>query len=363
MLPDQKAAGNAPAQTQQDAAGYARAAEDARRHQAATGSGHVPVMLDEVLQSLGPRDGEIHVDGTFGAGGYARAILQAAGCTLYAIDRDPAAAPRARQLAEDFGGRLHFLPGCFGDVAALLQAAGVEKIDGFVLDLGISSMQIDQPARGFSFREDGPLDMRMGGSGPSAADIVNTAGEAELADIIYTYGEERASRRIAKRIVEARAEKPIATTRELAAIVHSVLPMHGGMKTDTATRTFQALRIAVNDELGELERALAAILPLLREGGRIVVVSFHSLEDARVKQFFRTLSGMAPAPSRHLPFAAAEKQDPPLKLLGRDQKAGDAETAANPRARSARLRAAERTAAPLPDPLPASHMLFGGRHA
>ncbi len=337
-------------------ADYAALGDAVRAHQAAINSGHVPVMLDEVLEHLAPRDGGVYVDGTFGAGGYSRAILMAADCTVYAIDRDPAARVRATQMAQDFGGRLIFLEGCFGDVANLLTAQGLDHIDGFVLDLGVSSPQLDEAARGFSFREDGPLDMRMSASGQSAADIVNTASEKDLADIIFQYGEDRAARRIARRIVASRADAPITTTRQLANIVHEVLPMHGGIKTDTATRTFQALRIAVNDELGELDRALDSMPEILATGGRCVVVSFHSLEDARVKRFFRQHSSEAPAPSRHMPAAAQLQKPaaPPLELpVTKPVSASERETQANPRARSARLRVAVRTDAPL----------SGGAHA
>jgi 16S rRNA (cytosine1402-N4)-methyltransferase len=321
-----------------------------RAYQAEHNSGHVPVMLDDVLEHLSPRDGGVYVDGTFGTGGYSRALLEAADCIVYAIDRDPAAIARADAMTAEFGTRFRPLQGCFGDVETLLRQAGVTAVDGFVLDLGVSSPQLDQAERGFSFREDGPLDMRMSGTGESAADIVNTASEKELADIIFEYGEERAARRIARRIVAARAEAPLSTTRQLTALVHDVLPMHGGHKTDTATRTFQALRIAVNDELGELDRALAAAPAILREEGRLVVVSFHSLEDARVKRFLRRASGGEAAPSRHAPAAGnAGNAPPPLFTLpvGKAVAASAGEAAENPRARSAKLRVAIRTAAPL----------------
>jgi len=301
-------------------------------------------MLREVLQTLVPKDGGVYVDGTFGAGGYTRAILDAAACKVYAIDRDPEAFARANAMANEYGSRLIPLHGCFGSVAEMLADAGVQKIDGIVLDLGVSSIQLATPERGFSFQHDGPLDMRMSREGKSAKDVVNTAGEKELADIIYTYGEERASRQIAKKIVLSR---PLSTTRDLANAVHSVLPMHGGIKTDTATRTFQALRIFVNDELGELERALEAAENLLDEGGRLVVVSFHSLEDWRVKNFLKEKSGRTANASRHLPVHEDTRKPSFIVEESNGLKPQDDETAANPRARSARLRYGIRTAAPV----------------
>ena len=301
-------------------------------------------MLREVLTALAPKDGGVYVDGTFGAGGYTRAILEAADCTVYAIDRDPEAFARAAAMQRDFAGRLVPLHGCFGSVAELLASAGVEKIDGLVLDLGVSSIQLATPERGFSFQHDGPLDMRMSLDGLSAKDVVNKFAEKELADIIYTYGEERASRQIAKRIIAAR---PLSTTLDLVKAVHSVLPMHGGLKTDTATRTFQALRIFVNDELGELEKALTAAEELLNEDGRLVVVSFHSLEDWRMKNFLKEKSGRSSNVSRHLPDRA-DKRLPSFSLEENNglKPQGD-EIAANPRSRSARLRYGIRTSAPV----------------
>ena len=306
---------------------------------------HIPVMLDDVLHALRPQDGGIYVDGTFGAGGYTRAILESADCTVYGIDRDPEAFARAKALQRDFPDRFIPLHGCFGDVADLLADQNIDAVDGFVLDIGVSSIQLSTAARGFSFQHDGPLDMRMSLDGMSAADVVNTADEAELADIIYTYGEERASRRIAKEIVAARAKGDITTTKELADIIHRVLPMHGGMKTDTATKTFQALRIHVNDELGELERAMDAAEDILKTAGRLVVVTFHSLEDWRVKNFFRDKSGHVVGTSRHLPQNPAAA--PPV-IFELEKKNGVAPSAAeiarNPRARSARLRMGIRSA-------------------
>ncbi|MEQ8193198.1 MAG: 16S rRNA (cytosine(1402)-N(4))-methyltransferase RsmH, partial [Rhodospirillales bacterium] len=249
-----------------------------------TALGHQPVMLDEVLSALSPKDGGIYVDGTFGAGGYSRAVLDAADCTVYGIDRDPDVAVRAATVARDYTGRLHVLSGRFGDMDALLADHGVTSVSGVALDLGVSSMQIDEAERGFSFRADGPLDMRMEKAGPTAADIVNRTPEKELADILYIYGEERASRRIARAIIDARRDSPITRTLRLADVVRAVLPRaRDGI--DPATRTFQALRIYVNDELGEIDRGLRSAQTILEPGGRLVGVSFHSLEDRKVKEF------------------------------------------------------------------------------
>ena len=298
---------------------------------------HIPVMLAEMLDALAPQDGGIYLDGTFGGGGYAEAILSASGCTLWAIDRDPGAIRRGAELATRHPGRLHLTLGRFGDMLSLLATHGVDRLDGVVLDLGVSSFQIDDPARGFSFRADGPLDMRMGGEGPSAAELVNGLDEAELADTLYQFGEERLSRRVARAVVRARAESPITTTGQLAAIIRSVVPREKG-GIDPATRSFQALRLRVNDELGEVERALDQAAGLLAPGGRLVVVSFHSLEDRIVKRFMLDASGRTPAPSRHSPATPA----PPAAfqmITARAKRPGEAEVAANPRARSARLRA------------------------
>ncbi len=315
---------------------------------------HIPVMLGEVLAALRPQDGGVYVDGTFGAGGYTRAILEAADCTVYAIDRDPEAYARAIAMAKDFNGRLIPLHGCFGDIESLLAGKGVPRINGLVLDIGVSSIQLSTPERGFSFQKDGPLDMRMSKEGPSAADVVNTMPEKELADIIFQYGEERASRQIAKKIVTQRAIAPIQTTLELANLIHSVLPQHGKLKTDTATKTFQALRIHVNDELGELEKALESAEHLLAPEGRLVVVSFHSLEDWRVKNFLKERAGKLGNNSRHLPIAP-EGEAPTFVLEeSNGQKATDDEIDINPRSRSARLRYGIRTTAP---------EWQGGRHA
>ncbi len=306
---------------------------------------HIPVLLAEVVAALAPRDGETFVDGTFGAGGYSRALLGAAACRVIAIDRDPEAVARGRDLAASLPGRFEMIEGRFGDLDRLLAQRGLGPVDGVALDIGVSSMQIDQAERGFSFAKDGPLDMRMAGSGPTAADLVNTAPEAELADIIFRWGEERHARRVARAIVTARGEQPFARTLELAEAVRRVVPRSKD-GIDPATRTFQALRIAVNDELGELERGLAAAERALAPGGRLAVVTFHSLEDRVVKDFLKARSGAAARPSRHQPLATAGPE-PTFTLLGRKAIApGAAEAAANPRARSAKLRAARRTQAP-----------------
>ncbi len=303
---------------------------------------HIPVMLEEVLHSLAPRDGETHLDGTFGGGGYARAILEKAGCTLWAIDRDPEALARGASLVRQFPARLHLVEGSFGDMLNLLGQHGVSALDGVVLDLGLSSFQIDDASRGFSFRHTGKLDMRMGRGGLSAADLVASLKEEDLADTLYQFGEERLSRRIARAIVKARAEAPIETTTQLANIIRGVVPpSRDGI--DPATRSFQALRIRVNDELADIERALNAAATLLNPGGRLVVVSFHSLEDRIVKRFFADAAGRAPAPSRHDPRGLAAAAAPRFKLLtSRALRPRQSEIAANPRARSARLRAMQR---------------------
>ncbi len=307
---------------------------------------HVPVMLDEVLEVLAPRDGATYIDATFGAGGYSKALLESAACVVLGIDRDPDAVKRGAGLQSRYPGRLTVMAGCFGDMAEILDREGVQKVDGVAFDLGVSSPQIDDPERGFSFRFDGPLDMRMGGGGRTAADVVNQTEENELADILYAYGEERASRRIARAIVEDRVKSPLTRTGQLADLVRRVLSRaRDGL--DPATRTFQALRIYVNDELGELDHGLAAAEKVLGPGGRLAVVSFHSLEDRRVKEFLKLRSGAAPRASRHMPVADAIPSAPTFQLLRRGvRKPSAKEMADNPRARSARLRAAKRTDAP-----------------
>ncbi len=312
---------------------------------------HIPVMLSEVLDALEPRDGRVYLDATFGGGGYTSAILERADCRVWAIDRDETAIARGAALAAQYPGRLHLLQGRFGDMLPLLTEAGVSRLDGVVFDIGVSSFQIDDPDRGFSFRGDGPLDMRMGRHGtdpsPTAADLVNTLPERDLADLLYQLGEERASRRVARAIVSARSEARIETTGRLASIIRSVLPRDKS-GNDPATRSFQALRISVNDELGEIARGLARAADLLGPGGRIVAVSFHSLEDRIIKHFMAHAAGRAAAPSRHDPRGLAADTAPALfrLLTQKARRPGEAEIAANPRARSARLRAIERVAVP-----------------
>lgn len=313
---------------------------------AAENSPHRPVMVNEVRAALMPADGELYVDGTFGAGGYARAFLEAADCRVIGIDRDPTAVARGRELARNYDGRLAVIEGRFSDMERLLAGEGVTAIDGVAFDLGVSSMQLDRAERGFSFRFDGPLDMRMGNDGPTAADVVNGEDESDLADIIYEFGEERFSRRIARAIVEARGVQPISRTLELAAIVESVIPVRGDQRIHPATRTFQALRIHVNAELEEIEAGLRAAERLLRPEGRLAVVAFHSLEDRVVKRFLAQRAGKTGGASRHQPEMAAGPAATFRLPPGGAQTPGDEETAANPRARSARLRSARRTDAP-----------------
>lgn len=312
--------------------------------------GHIPVMLPEVLEYLRPESGEIHIDGTFGGGGYTRAILASAECQVLGVDRDPAAIERGNRLSEELGPlpssmpRLTMLHGPFGTMYQLAEAAGFTSVNGVVLDLGVSSFQIDEAERGFSFRMDGPLDMRMSSSGRSAADLIANATESELADIFHFYGEERYARRVARAVVSARATTAVETTLQLAEIIRSAVPAdRSGI--DPATRSFQGLRIAVNDELDEIHRGIEAGLKLLAPGGRMVVVSFHSLEDRIVKQAFATAAGAVPGPSRHNPGAMLNRSAPPsFKLLSRKAvRPSDDECRRNPRARSARLRAIVRT--------------------
>ena len=315
---------------------------------------HTTVMLQEVLDVLKPRAGSIYVDGTFGNGGATKALLDAADCQVWAIDRDPDAVDRGTALAESYQGRLKIVRGRFGEMDRLVETGGPGTVNGVTLDLGVSSMQLDQAERGFSFRADGPLDMRMGQDqepeGHSAADLVNDLPEAELARLLRDYGEERKARQIARAICRARRETRITRTSELADIVRKVVK-RGSDGHDPATRTFQALRIAVNDELGELDRGLAAAERLLTPGGCLAVIAFHSLEDRAVKRFLTVRTGRQSRGSRHLPEANdSERPAASFELLFKGtQLPSAAECRNNPRARSARLRAARRTAeAPWP---------------
>ncbi|HYN45995.1 MAG TPA: 16S rRNA (cytosine(1402)-N(4))-methyltransferase RsmH [Allosphingosinicella sp.] len=305
---------------------------------------HIPVLLEEVVHALSPAPGETHVDGTFGAGGYTRAILDKGAARVFAFDRDPDAIQYGEALAATCGGRLTLVPERFSRMRQALAAHGVEGADGVTLDVGVSSMQLDRPERGFSFQGDGPLDMRMGKEGQSAADFLNNAGEDEIADVLFHYGEEPKSRRVARAIVAAR---PIERTGQLAGVVRKALGHHPGMKKDPATRTFQAIRIHVNEELAELEGGLAAAEQVLGEGGRLAVVTFHSLEDRIVKRFLKARSGSMPSGSRHLPAPdESGRPAPTFDSVAKAVRAGEAEIRANPRARSATLRAARRTSAP-----------------
>ena len=314
-----------------------------------TAAPHIPVLLDEVVAELDPQPGDVIVDATFGAGGYSRALL-ACGADVHGFDRDPDAIAAARPWA-DGQERLTLHPRRFSEMVAALAGIGVEAIDGVVMDIGVSSMQLDQAARGFAFSLDGPLDMRMSRSGTSAADFVNEADEAQIADVLYLYGEERQSRRVARAIVAAR---PLATTGDLARAVRKAVgyqPNYKGKAApkDPATRSFQAIRIHVNGELDELRAGLCAAERLLKDGGRLAVVSFHSLEDRMVKRFLRDASGAGRAISRHLPGEPV----PAAGTFAKPDKAvrpSDAELERNPRARSATLRTATRTAAPARDP-------------
>ena len=328
---------------------------------------HIPVLLTEVLQTLQVRPSETYIDGTFGAGGYSRAILEAADCKVLAFDRDITAVRAAASLCQQFPNRLNIINKPFSQMEEFarieLTPNGTPPlegalVDGIVLDIGVSSMQLDQAERGFSFQHDGPLDMRMSAAidpldnspaetGASAADFINTADEEDIANVIYEFGDERRSRAIAKAIVKTRAEKPLTRTSELADLV---LRVFHGRKEDgrhPATRTFQALRIHVNDELGELEAALGAAERLLKPGGRLVVVSFHSLEDRIVKQFLTERSGREPGVSRYAPPQSIKSSPPSFRIVNtRPLTPSKGELDVNPRSRSARLRAAVRTEAP-----------------
>lgn len=308
---------------------------------------HIPVLCDEAICQLNIRNGGRYVDGTFGKGGYASRILEEASCQLFAIDRDPMAFSEAMNFSVRYGERFIPMQGCFGDMDSLLAAQGIGKVDSIVLDLGVSSLQLDDPSRGFSFRFNGPLDMRMGQDGPTAGDIVNSMTESDLADLIYTLGEERYSRRVSRAIVEARVNQPISSTDALAKIIRDVVPYKKfGQGIDPATKTFQALRIYVNDELGELDRGLEAAERILNPGGRLVIVAFHSLEDRRVKNFFNERQGKTTGRSRYLPPGEDNYKMPSFSVITkRPVRPSAAELKQNPRARSARLRVAERTSA------------------
>ncbi len=306
-------------------------------------SPHIPVLLEEAVHALRPAPGETHVDGTFGGGGYTRAILDKGAARVFAFDRDPDAIRYGEALAATCGGRLTLVPERFSRMRQALAARGVDKADGVTLDIGVSSMQLNEAERGFSFQGDGPLDMRMGKEGETAADFLNNAGEADIADVLFHYGEEPRSRRVARAIVAAR---PIERTGQLADVVRKALGHHPGMKKDPATRTFQAIRIHVNEELAELEGGLEAAEQVLGPGGRLAIVTFHSLEDRIVKRFLKARSGSLPSGSRHLPAANEGGPAPTFDSVAKAVRAGGAEIDANPRARSATLRAARRTSAP-----------------
>ena len=337
------------------------------RHSAA----HIPVLLSEVLEALKPTDGATYIDATFGAGGYTSALLEAAECSVLALDRDPEAIQAGQTRVVHYAPRLTLVLAPFSDLSDVMEeqkrAPTGGRVDGVVFDLGVSSMQLDQAARGFSFAHDGPLDMRMfalsaeaGGAseinadmrdrletGASAADVVNSFDETDIANILYDFGEERRSRAIAKAIVQRRLEKPFETTLDLANLVARVLGKRPGDPKHPATRTFQALRIFVNDELGELRQGLVAAEQVLKPGGRLVVVSFHSLEDRIVKRFLIERAGKTPGPSRHLPMQSIKLSEPCFRIVNpRPLTPSKGELDVNPRARSARLRIAERTNAP-----------------
>jgi len=309
---------------------------------------HLPVLIEEVISGLSVQSGETHVDGTFGAGGYTRALLGAGAGRVIAFDRDPDAIAEGPSLVTD--PRLTLIHERFGKMDEALAARDLVPVDGVTLDIGVSSMQLDRAERGFAFSKDGPLDMRMSQAGESAADFVNHAEEAEIARVIKEYGEEPRARKVASAIVAAR---PLTRTAELAAVVRKALGYYQGMKSDPATRTFQAIRIHLNAELDELEAGLVAAERVLRPGGRLAVVTFHSLEDRIVKRFLKSRSGATPAGSRHRPMAAVGPT-PSFEKVAKPVSPSDAELATNPRARSARLRTAVRTDAPAWDQLKGS---------
>jgi 16S rRNA (cytosine1402-N4)-methyltransferase len=309
---------------------------------------HIPVLLPDVLDALAPQANQAFIDGTFGAGGYTAALLRAAaGVRVLAIDRDPTAIAAGQTLASESDGALTLVQGTFGELERFAADNTFAPADGVVLDVGVSSMQLDQPERGFSFQGDGPLDMRMGDSGPTAADVINTAEESLIADILFHLGDERRSRAVARAIVARRSEQKFTRTSELAALAERVLGRQKIAGRHAATRTFQALRIYVNDELGELAQALAAAERILKPGGRLAVVTFHSLEDALVKIFLRQRAEEERQGSRHLPPSESSGREPSFHLpRNKPQVPGEAEVADNPRARSAKLRVAIRTDAP-----------------
>ena len=305
-------------------------------------SPHAPVLLDEVIEALAPRAGDVVIDATFGAGGYTRAIL-AAGATVIALDRDPTVQPHADAVANDFPGKFRLVRTPFSGLAEAFADSGAARLDGVVFDIGVSSMQLDQAERGFSFMRDGPLDMRMSDEGETAADIVNGWDHGPMAHIFKLYGDERQSGRVATAILRRRVERPFERTLDLAAVVEKALGGRRGAPIHPATRVFQALRIAVNDELGQLRQGLEAAEAALSPGGRLAVVTFHSLEDRIVKAFLTERTGNAPGGSRHAPVAI-ETRKPSFTLSFKGaREAGDAERSGNPRARSAKLRAAVRT--------------------
>jgi len=313
---------------------------------------HVPVMLREAMEHLAPKEGGVYVDATFGAGGYARAILQVPGTRLFAIDRDPNAIAAGQALTAAHPERLTLLHGRFSAMEEMLAAHGVSRVDGVVMDLGVSSMQLDEAERGFSFQREGPLDMRMGDEGPTAAEVLNTFREEEIAAILKTYGEERRARPLARAIARRRKERPFETTFDLVEMVEQVLGAPRPGKKHPATRAFQALRIFVNSELEEVARGLMAAERLLKPGGRLVAVSFHSLEDRLVKQFFKARTGRGEAASRRLPHEPEPVPPGFIDLAPGGVVPSAEEVAANPRARSARLRAGARTQAPALEEMP-----------
>ena len=308
---------------------------------------HTPVLCDEVVAALAIAPGERHVDATFGAGGYTSAML-AAGATVYACDRDPDALAAGQAMAAASGGKLTLMAGRFAEVDRLARDHGLDAADGIVFDIGVSSMQLDQAERGFSFQNDGPLDMRMSRDGESAADWLNRAEEGDIADVLFNYGDERQSRRVARAIVDAR---PLSRTAELATVIRKALRHPPGAPKDPATRSFQAIRIHINGELDELVAGLDAAERLLRPGGRLAVVSFHSSEDRIVKQFLKERSGSEGQGSRHLPQSAPPRRAATFAPPARKVRPAAAELARNPRARSATLRSAVRTSAPAWHPI------------